>query len=324
MGIVGAAIQTLLLTVLLAGLLGRRCSQIGYKPLQVRWHTPSAVVMLTLGSSSLVSTFTQNSSDTFIRTELIKQAGAIQNGFYQAALVFSNHLKNIVLGSVHSYSVATLAQQHDPQKMSASVNELLTVIIPVAALSLGFLGIVSYPILSLLYAPSFVAATNYMPFLLGGDFLQAIGGIFGAPLLALGHAGKWLALELTYCGVRLLLSLVLLPIFGGPAIAAAYMIATFLFFMANVYIYLRLYKLKLSGNYSYELVTGLSVVVMLSWMGTGHFQDPFLMYLMAFLTWLGYATYKINRELGWSRVKQYAQRGRVEMIKKLRRSGTEG
>ncbi len=305
MGILGAALQTLLLTVLLAWMLGTRCSYLGYKPLKVQWHRPSAVVLSTLGLASLVSGFAQSSSDAFIRTQLITQAGVMQNGFYQAATVLSNQVKNIVLGSVHSYSMATLAQQFDRQRMSDSANELLRVILPMATLSFGLLGIASFPLLFLLYSSSFTKATLYFPFLLGGDFLQVAVGLIGAPLLALGHAGKWVVLELVYAIMRTVLAIVLLPRLGGVAVVVAYMTATLLVLFVNFAIYLKFFKLSISAAHVYELVVGLSIVMTLSWLGGKCCEHVFLVYGAGALIWSAYLIYKINKELKWAQVKQF-------------------
>ena len=306
-GIIGAALQTLLLTALLAWILGKRCSYLGYKPLKVQWHKPSAVVLSTLGIASLASGFAQNSSEAVIRTELIRQVGVSQNAFYQAALVLAQQVKNIVLGSIGSYSMATLTQQYDRESMSKSANQLLSVVLPLATLSLGLLGMASYPLLFLLYSSSFTSATGYFPLLLGGDFLQVFVWVAGAPLLAFGHTKKWLGLELTYAGSRWLFVTLLLPDFGGIAVVIAYVLAMGLHLAANVYIYLKVFKLKLNAVHFVELGTGFCMVVLLSWLGGRHYPYPniYVTYSIAVSIWLGYAAYKIHRELKWANIQQY-------------------
>jgi O-antigen/teichoic acid export membrane protein len=74
-GITGACLQFALASVLLAVLLGHRCYQLGYRPLQFQWEKSSAIGLATLGGASLLVSFAYSLVDVLIRSQLIRYAG---------------------------------------------------------------------------------------------------------------------------------------------------------------------------------------------------------------------------------------------------------
>jgi enterobacterial common antigen flippase len=298
-GFVGATIQYVTLTLLLVCLLGYRCVQLGYRPWAIRWHRPTAYGLAFFGIASLINSFVQNSSDLAIRTALVQQAGPAENGLYQAALSLSSQVKTIVLGSVGSYSLAALSQNHNRDNIIHTANQLLKVVLPIAALSAAALGVFSVPALFILNSSEFTPAAHYFPLLLGADFIQSFIWVLGAPLLALKMVRTWLALDLIQWGTRWVGVLFFLPVVGPKAIVIGYFAATLLHLGFNLYFYFGYLKFSLDKEHFIHLLSGLALVVGCSYLGaTGLWQYI----ILAGLLWLGYLFWVVQTHVGVAQV----------------------
>src|SRR5262249_50614005 len=110
----------------------------------------------------------------------------------------------------------------DPSQASVigTANRLLYVIMPVAALAYGLLGVFSGPALIVAFSPHFLPAQAVMPFLTISEYLQVSIWVLGAPLLARSRVAAWLSLDLGITALRTAVSLLLIPRFGLTPLAA--------------------------------------------------------------------------------------------------------
>lgn len=294
-GFVGATIQYVSLTLLLVVLLGYRCVKLGYRPWALRWHRPTAYGLAFFGVASLINSFVQNLSDVGIRTALINQISSAENGLYTAALLLSSQVKTIVLSSVGSYSLAAISQNHSRENIIHTANQLLKVVLPIAALAGAALGVFSVPALIILASPKFTEAAHFFPLLLGADFVQVFIWVIGAPLLALKMVRTWLVLDLIQWGTRWALVLFFLPILGSQAIVTAWFAATLLHLALNVYFYFFQLKFSLEKEHVVQLVAGLALILVCSYLGaTGLWQ----FIILAGLLWLVYLFWIVQIRIG--------------------------
>src|SRR3990172_8499020 len=201
-GFVGAAIQYFLITLFVSVLLGWRCRALGYSPLGVRLERRTAGYLATFGIMSMASGFAQGVSDTAVRTALIEAAGAGANGLLQAPYTLATVVKTVVLASIGSISLATIASKSDSAAISASVDRLLNVVIPIGASALGLLGLLAVPAMTVLYSRDFVSSAAYFPYVFTADILMAFVWVIGAPLLSRGDRGLWLVLDPVFAATR--------------------------------------------------------------------------------------------------------------------------
>jgi O-antigen/teichoic acid export membrane protein len=234
LGATGAGIYTMLAAVFLAVLLGRRCAAIGYRPLAFRGDRGAMMTLAALGGAALISGVSLNGTETLIRAHLIAYAGAAENGLYQAALLISGTVTNVILGSIGAYSLATLSQTREAAAGEKCMHELLGVVLPVAALSLGALGLLCYPVLSLLYSHDFLASAKFLPLLLGANYIQAVSWVAGAPLLGFGMVRTWTAIQLSGAAIRYTATIFSLPWLGAFAVPAGLLAAMTFDLAANI------------------------------------------------------------------------------------------
>jgi O-antigen/teichoic acid export membrane protein len=222
-GVAGACAQSAVAASLLALLLGIRCNTIGYKPLALAWDRKSAALLASFGAASLVIGFTNNTVDAMIRARLIAIAGMAENGLYQAALSLSAQVTAVVLGSVGAYSLATLSQSPDARRLAQRLDELLRVVVPVAAMGLGTVGLLAQPLFALLFSTQFESGVKYLPLLLAANYAQVGSWAVGAPLLGCGLIRYWIAIQLASASIRYATVILLPEGMGAYAIAAAFL-----------------------------------------------------------------------------------------------------
>lgn len=223
-GITGACLQFAVASVLLAVLLGHRCHQLGYRPMQFRWESSAAGSLTRLGGALLVVNFASGWVDVLIRSQLIRYAGISEAGIYQAAWLLSSQVTQIALGSIGVFSLASISRSTDPEIISDQMHVMYRVILPICAVGLGLLGLLERPAIQLLFSSQFKSSSELLPLLLIANSLQAACWVAGAPLLGCGKVRTWLTLELIGAALRYLTVTACLPKFGIQAIPLAFLL----------------------------------------------------------------------------------------------------
>ncbi|HZZ83173.1 MAG TPA: oligosaccharide flippase family protein [Anaeromyxobacteraceae bacterium] len=266
-GFVGAALQYLILSVLVTALLGWRCRALGYSPLRARLRRSEVILLGSFGLMSMASSFAQVLADTSVRSRLIESFGATANGLVQAPYVLAMSLKTIVLASIGSVSLATIAPKDDPGEISSSVDRLLSVVIPVGTAALALLGLFGSLAMTLLYSKAFIPGAGFFPYVLCADLLLVFVWVIGAPLLAYGDRTIWLALDLVFAGSRWAVALALMPRLSGHAVVVGYLAGVGLHALLNLGVYFFRYRLRLPARHVWRLLGGLALVAGASVLG---------------------------------------------------------
>lgn len=259
-GLIGAAVQLTLITGFIVLLLDRRCRRIGYRPWGVRFRWTVVRFLAAFGIASLVAGFAQQLTDLFVRSTLIRTLDASQNGIYQSALSITYQVKAIVLGSVGSYSIATLSQDATREKVIETSNRLLSVVMPIGAVALAGLGLLSAPAVLILYSSEFLPARTLLPYLLTGEFVQVMIWVVGAPLLARNRVWTWLVFELIFSGARTVAAIYLIPRLGVQGVAVGYALASLLHLAITGGYFLGVFRYRLAGRNVAMFVAGTSLV----------------------------------------------------------------
>lgn len=289
-GFVGAAIQFFLLTFFVGVLLGFRCRYLGYSPLKTRLDKRVAMSLATFGVVSVVSGFAQTFSDAAVRTHLIEAAGAMANGLLQAPYVLSTTVKSVVLASIGSISLATIAPKTDRDEISTAIAKLLNVVIPLGAAALALLGLLGAPALTILYSRSFAPGAAFFPYILAGDLLMVFVWVIGAPMLAFGDRVLWLLLDLLYAGTRWGIAVLLMEQVGSLAVVVGYVAGTGIHAALNIAVYRWRYRLQLQWRHMIQLFLGFALVCVFSVVGA-HMPHSLPVTLAAGAMWFGYAAH---------------------------------
>lgn len=290
-GFTGAAVQFLLLSTFVAALLGWRCRGIGYAPLRVRLEPTVVTRLAGFGLVSMASGFVQVFADTAMRARLIAAAGASANGLLQAPYVLSELLKSVLLASIGSVALATIAATRDRQQVSAEMDKLLNVVVPLGASALGLLGLLGAPVLAVLYSREFAGGVRFFPFILTADLLLVFVWVIGAPLLARGDRMLWLVLDLTYAAIRWGVAIVLMPRLEGVAIVVGYVAAVAVHLSLTLAVCRFRYRLDIQAKHLYRLAAGVALVAGLSVVGAS-VPRSIPAAVAGFAAWAGFALYQ--------------------------------
>jgi O-antigen/teichoic acid export membrane protein len=264
LGLVGAAIQYFALSAFAACLLGWRCRNLGFRPLRFRLDRSVVAFLATFGVMSLSSGFAQGVADTAVRTRLIEAAGATANGLLQASVVLATTIQSVVLASIGSVSLATIAAQSDRDEVSRSVDRLLNVVLPVGAAALGLLGLMGVVAMRVLYSGAFTGGARYFPYVLTANLLLVFVWVVGAPLLAYGDRVLWLVLDLVYALGRWGIAVALMPRLEGVAVTVGMAGAVAIHLALTLAVFRFRYRLALAPRHLARLAAGVALVVALS------------------------------------------------------------
>lgn len=267
LGITGACLQFALASILLAVLLGHRCSELGYRPLRFQWERYSGLTLASLGAASLLVSFAYSGADVLIRAKLIQYAGLSEAGIYQAAFLLSSQVTQIALGSIGVFSLASVSKSKQPEVVSEQLHLMYRVILPISTLGLGLLGLLERPIIQLLFSAEFESGSSFLPLLLIGNSVQAACWVAGAPLLGGGRVGTWLTLEITGASLRYLAVVQLLPVMGTQAIPLGFLIGQGFSLLSSLLICSRTMKIRTSGIDMGRIGISALLPGVLAWMG---------------------------------------------------------
>ncbi len=263
----GAAAQMVFASLFLAILLARRCRQMGYRPFAFAWNKKVALTLAGWGGASLISSLALNSTDTLIRGHLIATAGLAANGLYQSCSLLSGQVMTVILGSIGAYSLATLSETKDPAVAKLRMTDLLHVILPVTTLALGVLGLLSIPMLSILFTRSFGQASTFFPLQLSANYLQASAWIVGAPLLGFGFVRTWMFIQLAGSALRYAVTIVLSSFIGVHAVPAGLALAIAFDLIADIIFCRRCLGIQFDGRTMRNFVLGGAAVLACAMVG---------------------------------------------------------
>ena len=191
---------------------------------------PVLAELVRYGAASLAAGAATSLSLLAVRSLIIDQFGADQNGLYQAVYGLSVQYMTLVTGAMATYSFAQLsgiASRLDrdaasrgelEREINNNVRLVLLVIVPVLAgvVLLRKVGLIVF------YSPEFLPAAPLFPLQALGDLFLACAWAFGLALLPLGRVGPWLLINLSAPLGLLLGSATLLPRVGLPGVVTAY------------------------------------------------------------------------------------------------------
>jgi len=191
---------------------------------------PVLAELVRYGAASLAAGAAISLALLAVRSLIIDQFGADQNGLYQAVYGLSVQYMTLVTGAMATYSFAQLsgiASRLDrdasvrvelEREINNNVRLVLLVIVPVLAgvVLLRRVGLIVF------YSPEFLPAAPLFPLQALGDLFLACAWAFGLALLPLGRVGPWLLINLSAPLSLLLGSAILLPRMGLPGVVSAY------------------------------------------------------------------------------------------------------
>lgn len=157
-------------------------------PAARRFFSISFVMLLTglAGSAALVT----------VRGSVIRHQGLDVAGQFDAAWNISMSHVTLVLASLQTFYLPSLARMPRAQDRAAHISHLLTLALPAAAAVIAVIAVFKLPLLTLFYSAAFHPAGVYLRWTLVGDYLKVASWILSIPMLAAGDMGMFLFSDL--------------------------------------------------------------------------------------------------------------------------------
>jgi O-antigen/teichoic acid export membrane protein len=158
------------------------------------------------------------------------------------------------------------------------MTDLLRVILPITTLALGTLGLLSIPLLSILFTGSFGQASTFFPLQLSANYLQASAWIVGAPLLGFGFVRTWMFIQLAGSGLRYAVTLLLSSFIGVHAVPAGLALAIAFDLVADIVFCRRCLGIRFDGRTIAMFLLGGAGILTCAMLGATS-RPPYILFL---------------------------------------------
>lgn len=152
--------------------------------------------IMILGLSSLVIGVIQQLTFLFLRSKVISDYGLEANGLYQSVFVISNNYFSIFFITVGIYALPVISENLNIEKVNNIINDhfrlVFILIVPLVCIFFVFRDI----ILQLLFAKSFLNASNLFFFNFLGDYFKALAWVSGLWLIPNMKVKAWVIFDM--------------------------------------------------------------------------------------------------------------------------------
>jgi PST family polysaccharide transporter len=172
-----------------------------------------------------------------VRSLVIRYQGASQNGIYQAASNFSVFFIPIILNVLWSYSYPGFCRAKTKEELTVEVNQFLRFALLISLPIIILILLVRYPLIRLVYAPTFKLAAAILPLQLLGDFLRVMSIPLGSALVSREMLTAGIKYEFIWNVAFVTAAFSLLPFFSLTVLLVAY-VASYLLNFIMLYIHM--------------------------------------------------------------------------------------
>jgi len=174
------------------------------------WNQAAARRFFAISGSMFASGAFSSWALLAVRARILDSEGMAAGGQFNAAWAISMNQAGLVLASMQTYYLPTLARSSDARQRSAHIERVLTI----AAIGAGALIVALVAlkplVLSTLYSEEFSGAARYLRWTLAGDYLKITSWILSIPLVASANMRAFLSADLSaygaFAGASFLLS----------------------------------------------------------------------------------------------------------------------
>jgi PST family polysaccharide transporter len=184
-----------------------------------RWWTADAARhFLSISGAMLASGLAATAALLAVRASITRDESLGMTGQFDAAWNISMNQVTLILGSVQTYYLPSLASAKGSEK-TAQMRNMMLVAILAAVPVIVTLQVLKPLVVSILYSHAFAASPGFLRWTLIGDFLKVSSWVLATPMLATRDLGAFLAFDLTtqaiFFGGAMLLARILEPAEGA-------------------------------------------------------------------------------------------------------------
>jgi len=260
----------------------------------------AAKTLLSFGSANAATRVVETAGMLLVRTSIVSTLGVAQNGIYQVIFSVPAQFIGIITGALASYAFPLISGLEDSDEITDAINTALRFTLLATTPLIAFLALLGPPAIVALYSPDFLAAADFLPLELLGDFCQVVSWALGLSLLGRGHLAAFTLLEIGWTAVFALGALSQTARLGLWGPTASYLVAHCLL-AAATYAYQRSREgFRLSAANTRLLVCSGGVAVGATVAAaTGRWEYQLLYTAAALATWLLVGTEPVERAKTW-------------------------
>ena len=156
------------------------------------WNASAARRFLTITGSLLASSLFAHAVMVVARSRVLKTEGLEVGGQFDAAWAISMSQTGVVLASLQSFYLPSLASERTSTDRAAHIERVLTLACLMAAAGITGIAALKPLFLKTLYSPAFFGAARFLRWTLAGDYLKVSSWILSIPFLATGNIRTFL------------------------------------------------------------------------------------------------------------------------------------
>lgn len=165
-----------------------------------RWNQAAARRFFAISGSMFMSGAFSSWALIVVRAHILHSEGLAAGGQFDAAWAISMNQAGLVLASMQTYYLPTLARTSDPEHRAAHIERVLIIAaIAATALIVGLIALKPL-VLATLYSDQFSASARYLRWTLAGDYLKITSWILSIPLVASANMRAFLGADLSAYG----------------------------------------------------------------------------------------------------------------------------
>jgi O-antigen/teichoic acid export membrane protein len=167
------------------------------------WTTAACRHFFSISGAMLVTGLAASAALLTVRGNILRREGLAAAGQFGAAWDISMNHVTLVLASVQTYYLPTLARLRTPEERAAHISRVLSLAAPAAAAVIAVIAVAKPLLLTLFYSDAFRPAAQYLRWTLLGDYLRITAWLLSVPMLAAADMRVFLLTDLTATGVFL-------------------------------------------------------------------------------------------------------------------------
>jgi O-antigen/teichoic acid export membrane protein len=165
------------------------------------WNIHAARHFFSISGAMLISSLVGSLALVAVRGNILRRQGLAMTGQFDAAWSISMNQVTLVLASLQTHYLPTLAGLRTPQERGDHMARVLATAAPAAAGVIAAIALLKPLALHLLYSPAFAGASLYLRWTLLGDYLKVASWILSISMLAAADMRIFLASDLASCAV---------------------------------------------------------------------------------------------------------------------------
>ncbi len=234
-----------------------------------RWWTFSAARgFLSISGAMLISGLVSTAVLLAVRGSITRREGIAMTGQFDAAWNISMTQVTLILGSVQTYYLPSLAAAKSAKERTRQIRGMLLLATLTTVPAIIALTALKPLAVTILYSHAFASSPSFLRWTLLGDYLKVSSWVLAAPMLATRDVGAFLALDLATYTAFFVSSMLLARLASASEGAAMGFALSYALYLALSYVWLRLrHGFRAGVTVCSIWLTGLALIIGAS----GHF-----------------------------------------------------